>query len=220
LYSLEAKITSFNHGCTAFFDYKSAGRRDFILAILTINDTEIGYINNFTFTGYIDFCRPIKKTDNRKFNFMKQCVNRIACIIPDLKNKVNYNNSGDAWCNLTTKSIFIPSMREYIREAQKSGFYEFINKYVENRLLIVNNKIICYWIILHEYAHSLEKNIFNDKYERKVISELMTQSYSNENFQIYRELPSEKAADEFAFKFIEEHWDFLLPETGRKNYNG
>jgi hypothetical protein len=77
----------------------------------------------------------------------------------------------------------------------------FIKQYVAKQFELesINNFIFGYHMILHEYRHSQQS------YDLLISS----RRYWGDNYG-YRQLPAEKDADEFAFNFIKEHWDFLM----------
>jgi hypothetical protein len=66
-----------------------------------------------------------------------------------------------------------------------------------------NDIILVFHILLHEYKHSIQLE--------SIINECYSQSKFVNTINDIRNIPAEKEADEFAFNFIEEHWNFLCP---------
>ncbi len=116
------------------------------------------------------------------------------------------------------QNITLNELSRYLNNENGKIIKEMINKkYFNNTNISICEQLIYYatFIVLHEYAHYLKYASLNfdkisfAKYNFKQTNLLSTQEYRN--------LPSEKEADDYAFKNLKTSVEIVLKELGNLN---
>lgn len=141
------------------------------------------------------------KNPENDFSSVQMCAYKLSKLLPDLNQKIIYSNDHCACYVPDEQKINIPSFYK-IKNWYLRGCYDDYQRYHIRNLGIFNETILIFHVLLHEYRHSIQpKSMFNN-YE--------WQYMSAKTLDDIRNIPCEKDADEYAFNFIKEHWDFLV----------
>jgi hypothetical protein len=160
----------------------------------------------------------LKYTNNLEddYSFILICVNKLSNLLPDITNKIRYSNDKIyvlgynkgivvPHYSRSKKCINMPSLYLIEKTLKYARSYNNYIRYLQKYFGQFNKKLLTYFILLHEYKHSQQSD--------KLIEQNYYLYKLAKTIDDVRNIPFEKEADDFAFNFIKEHWDFLMSKN-------